>query len=243
MRKIALLFIILFFASSCFALEELYNWVNDEANIIDSSHEQLIVSELEHLKKNTSVEMAVATVKTTGDIPIEEYSINLAHNVLGEKGKDNGLLILVAVDDRKWRIEVGYGLEPYLPDAKVGRIGRDIMVPYFEQEKYGEGILQGVKTMKAILMNETGYELTAAGTQTNAETVVKVLSPLIVFGIWILIIYLLVQKKRHKEDEIFRGAALAAILFGRGGRGGFSGGSFGGFGGGGFGGGGAGGGW
>jgi uncharacterized protein len=245
MRKIiaCLLFLIVLGLCAC-ALEQLAFWVNDEAGVIDASHEQLIVSELEQLKADTGAEVAVATVSTTAHVPIEEYSINLAHNVLGEKGKDNGLLILVAVDDRKWRIEIGYGLEPYITDALAGRIGREVMVPYFQQNDYQEGILQGVKAVKAVLMNETGYELTPAPNYQISQ-IMQALVPLIIFLVWLIIFASFIRHKRHREDKIFQGAWMAAILFGhrgRGGLGGFSGG-FGGFGGGGFGGGGAGGGW
>jgi uncharacterized protein len=240
MRKISLLLMLLLIISS---VSGELSWVNDDAGVIDSGYESIIVTELENLKANTSVEMAVATVSTTGDTPIEEYSLNLAHNVLGEKGKDNGLLMLVAVDDRQWRIEVGYGLEPYIPDALAGRIGRD-MVPYFQQGNYQEGILRGVRAIKSVLMNESGYELTPPAEYTTAK-IVQAVSPLVIFLIWLIIFSSFIKRKRHREDEIFRGAALAAILFGGrgrgglGGSGGFSG--FGGFGGGGFGGGGAGG--
>jgi uncharacterized protein len=245
MKAVMLFLVLILASSSCSALDKITYWVNDEAGVINESYKSQIVSELEELKQNTSVEMAVATVNTTNGVPIEDYAINLAHNVLGDKNKDNGILILVAVSDRDWRIEIGYGIEPYINDALAGRIGRDLMVPYFKNGSYGKGILQGVKAIKAVLKNESGYELTASDT-INEEQIQTIVSIAIFFAIMgIMFAVAAAKSKKKKEDNIFNGAMWAALLFGRGGSGGFSGGhsggGFGGFGGGGFGGGGSGG--
>src|SRR5512138_2156039 len=82
------------------ALEKLTNYVNDEAGVISPEYNALMTQELAALRENTSVEMAVATVKSLNGVPIEEYSLSLAHNVLGAKEKDNGILLLLAVEDR-----------------------------------------------------------------------------------------------------------------------------------------------
>src|SRR4030042_5055063 len=140
------------------ALDKLTGFVNDEANVISAEYEQLLNDELYNLKLNTSVEMAVATVKNLNGTPIEEYSLNLAHKTLGEKGKDNGLLILLAVEDREYRIEVGYGLEPAIPDITAGRIGREVMAPRFKEGNYEQGLLDGVRVISAILRNDTSFE-------------------------------------------------------------------------------------
>jgi uncharacterized protein len=245
---VCLLLAFVLLPAQAFALEELTYWVNDEANVISPDYNAKIVSELEELKQNTSVEMAVATVRSLNGTPIETYSINLAHNVLGEKGKDNGILILVAVDDKQWRIEVGYGIEPYITDAMAGRIGRDVMVPYFMEGNYSQGILAGVIAVKNILEGKQGAELTPENGTNITIDWVQILFMLVVFTIIIVSLiarYKTYKKVKKKEDRIFNAAMFAAIMFG--GRrgpggigGGLPGGGFGGFGGGGFGGGGAG---
>jgi len=247
-KSLILLIMVLVLAFPVYSLEKLSYWVNDEANVISPEYEAKIVSEIEELNKNTSVQLAVATVNNLSGKPIEDYSLNLAHNVLGDEKKDNGILILVAVDDREWRIEVGYGLEPYINDALAGRIGRELMVPYFQQGNYSEGILQAVVAIKNILEGKEGYELTPGG-QANLNYLVP-----LIWTIFILLIFVIPaivryrqwkKKKTKKEDDVFNAAMFAAILFGgRGHGGGIAGGSsggFGGFGGGGFGGAGAGG--
>ncbi|MBW2991048.1 TPM domain-containing protein [Candidatus Woesearchaeota archaeon] len=240
------------------ALDELTGFVNDEAEVISSGFEQSLNDALYDLKLNTSVEMAVATVRTTGEVPIEEYSIELAHNTLGEKEKDNGLLILLAVDDRAYRIEVGYGLEPTIPDALAGRIGREVMAPRFKEGNFEQGLLDGVKVISDILKGDESWETTGTGAQKTGFS-----GDMIRLGFWVFFVIILIlgnviagykhakkktkgkRKKGGRPDTgDFLAAWFIASMFGRGGRGrggmGGSGGigGFGGFGGGGFGGGG-----
>jgi uncharacterized protein len=252
----SLLFILL--VSPVFALDKLSDFVNDEAGVISPQYAFLIEKELSFLKSNTSVEMAVATVNTTGGIPIEEYSLSLAHQVLGEKGKDNGVLIFLAVADRQYRIEVGYGLEPVLNAALLGRIGRGLMEPQFKDENYEEGLLEGVRAISSILRNDSSSE-TEAGSQEDfmsmatpflVQAILKFM-PLIIFIILLIIAFSMLsregkgKKEKKKSDSKmgdFAAAWIIADMFGRrggGGSGGFGGGGFGGggFGGGGFGGG------
>lgn len=250
-------------SSQVTALDKLTGFVNDEAGVISPEYEQLLNNELYNLKLNTNVEMAVATVKSLNGTPIEEYSLNLAHKTLGEKGKDNGVLILLAVDDRAYRIEVGYGLEPVLNAALLGRIGRNIIEPSFKQGNYEQGILDGMKVISAILRNDTSYETEGTGIGSGLSK--QIVPPLIIIGVMFLIFilpialsmiaaYKAAKKKMKKDgkddkhkDNDFLAALILASMFGRGGGRGGSGGSggfggggggFGGFGGGSFGGGG-----
>jgi uncharacterized protein len=259
-RWVISVFAILMLAQPILALDQLSGFVNDEAGVISSEYRQLLNDELYSLKLNTSVEMAVATVKSLGGVPIEEYSLELAHKTLGEKGKDNGILLFLAVDDREYRIEVGYGLEPVLNAALLGRIGRNVIEPSFKQGNYEKGFLDGVKVISAILRNDTSAE--TQGTGSREDLGIENAQPLIVMGIMLLIFIIIMtasiisaykqaKKKMKKDgkhnDNDFLAAIILASIFGRGGRGGsgglggFGGGSsggFGGFGGGSFGGGG-----
>ncbi len=263
MRWLEFSLLLIILLSPVLALDKLTGFVNDEANIISTKYRQVLNDELYNLKLNTSVEMAVTTVNTTGNIPIEEYSLNLADKTLGVKGKDNGVLILLAVNDRNYRIEVGYGLEPVLNAALLGRIGRNVMEPSFKQGNYEQGLLDGERVISAILRNDTSFETQGGGNILTPQ----MLKPLIVPGIVLLVFFIMMifsfisayksakkkmDEKNKKEgkkdgkhdDHDFLAALILASMFGRGGRGGGSGGfgggsgGFGGFGGGGFGGGG-----
>ena len=143
-------------------------YVEDLAGIIDPASKIKLLGYLQELEEKTGTQIIVLTVKTTGGVPIEQFAIDLAEKwKLGQKGKDNGALVVVAVDDRTYRFEIGRGLEGPLPDAFVGRIGRDFFVPYFRQGRYGEGLFQGVVAMLARL--ETEFNVTLTGLPRMAQ--------------------------------------------------------------------------
>jgi len=123
------------------ALPQPQNYVEDKANVINEKDEADINGVLRELEQKTTAQFIVLTVDTLNGQNIEAYSVAVAQGwKLGQKGKDNGVLLLVAVNDREYRIEVGYGLESVLPDGLVGQIGRDKMVPRFKAGDYGGGI-------------------------------------------------------------------------------------------------------
>jgi len=159
----------------------------------------------------------------------------------GKKGKDNGVLILLAIKERRWRIETGYGVEGILPDGVCGEIGRDYMVPYFKQNEYSEGLYQGVIKIAQVIGKDANIELntlqgvkditpTRVNSSDSGDPIIMIILFLLFFGILVLPILL-----GRRYNNIFWGG-------GGGGFGGGFGGGGGGFGGGGGGGGGAGGG-
>lgn len=119
--------------------------VSDFADIIDASTEALIDQQLADLERRTSSEVAVATVRSLDGMSIEEYANRLfkAWGV-GQAKQDNGVLVLVAPNEREMRIEVGYGLEGVLPDGLAGQIIRDEFTPRFRNDDYAGGIRAGV---------------------------------------------------------------------------------------------------
>lgn len=114
----------------------------------------------------TTAQVAVVTVKTLDGQPIDEYGLTLLRQWgLGNKEKNNGALILVAVDDRQSRIEVGYGLEGVLPDGLTGRIQDQQMLPYFKQGQYEKGIVQGYLTVATTVAKS--YDVKLEGVRYN----------------------------------------------------------------------------
>jgi len=129
-------------------------YVNDFANVLSTAEEDRINNLCAEIENNWTVEIAVLTVQTTQPMTIEEYSVKVFEkNGIGKKDKDNGLLIVAAIDDRKWRFEVGYGLEPVIPDAKAGRVGEAYLTPYFKEGNYGDGFYYAVDAINKILQN------------------------------------------------------------------------------------------
>jgi uncharacterized protein len=197
--------------------------------------------------------MAILTVKSLQGQSLEEFSITVAHDKwkLGQKGKDNGVLLMIALNERKYRIEVGYGLEGILPDSLVGGIGRQYLVPYFRKGDYSSGIYAATLAIANKIAQEAGVKITGMPAvnkvspvgdhQKSSGFLGKIIS--LLFFLAILIIFI-------KNPRSFLALMLLSALSGRRGYwgssgGGFGGGGFGSFGGGGggFGGGGASGSW
>ncbi|HEY7499466.1 MAG TPA: TPM domain-containing protein, partial [Vicinamibacterales bacterium] len=121
--------------------------VDDFANVIDDASERELERRIVALQRTTGDVVIVATVPTFQPYAdIKEYAVKMFENHgkgIGERAKDNGLLIVVAVEDRKVGIEVGYGLEPYITDGFSGQTIREAILPEFRQGKYGAGLVAG----------------------------------------------------------------------------------------------------
>ncbi|GAA5784966.1 TPM domain-containing protein [Chitiniphilus shinanonensis] len=129
--------------------------VLDLTHTLTPAQRDALVERLRRLEHNTGSQLAVLLVSTTQPETIEQYGIRVAEAwKLGRKGVDDGVLLLVAKDDRKVRIEVGYGLEGALTDAATGRIVRDQIVPAFRSNDYAGGIAAGVAQLAHLIDGE-----------------------------------------------------------------------------------------
>lgn len=237
-------------------LTPIKQYVSDYANILTPEQEQNITLILEKLKTRDKGEIAVVTINTLDNADIKDYAFKLANNVLGNKEKNNGLLLLIVIKDRKYRFEVGRGLEPYLPDLQVKIIGDDYLIPRFKEGNYYQGIYDSIIAVNNKLVDEDQQIPLEERSPTNVPPILLIGIIIVFFGFFILIFILgirqaykqgksqgITSKRNRSSNDLFEAAMWAAILT-RGGRGGFGGsGGFGGFGGGSFGGGGAGGNW
>ena len=137
-----------FVAAAQPAPPELTQPVNDFAGVVDSASAARMDEVIRALQKASGDVVVVATVETFkpyGDI--REYAVKMFENGgrgIGQKGKDNGLLILLAVQDRQVWVEVGYDLEEFITDGYSGELSRKVMVPEFRSGAYGAGLLAGV---------------------------------------------------------------------------------------------------
>lgn len=241
-RLILVSFIFLIFVSLVYSADvEIKGFVNDYAGIIDGGQEQELNLILQQIYDSGVAQYSMVTVKSLEGKDIVSYSLELAQGNLGDSEKDNGLLLLVALEDKKYRFEVGRGIEYILNDAKVGRVGRTYLVPYFQQEDYGTGVVEASKSIRSILLGDNASEYYITEGVNNGKNI-EVIVDLVFFLIFFIMIPLIASRKYKNKNKYFNAALGAAFLFG-GRRGGGSGGGFGGFGGGGFGGGGASGGW
>jgi uncharacterized protein len=141
--------------------EGFYKYVTDNANVIDAGTKERLATILNHLKERADIEFAVVTVPTTGDEDIFEYSLKLARGwgIGSKEGEKNGLLLVLAVNDRKWRVQVSRHLEGDLPDGPVGEMARQRLVPQLRQNNYGQGISDFVQAAVATLAEKRGFQL------------------------------------------------------------------------------------
>ena len=126
--------------------------VVDQAGILTSSEESRLTTKLKDLEDKTSIQLVVVTLSSLRGSPIEDWGLALGRTWgIGQKGKDNGALLIVAPNDRELRIEVGYGLEGTLPDATASAIIRNVIVPRFKSGDMAYGISDGVDAIIAVL--------------------------------------------------------------------------------------------
>ncbi len=219
-------------------------WVNDYAGIVDESTREKLTALITELKSKTGAEIAVVTIKSLEGDDLDDFTNRLfAKWRVGEKGKDNGVMLLVAYEDKKIRIETGYGIEGIIPDGKAGDIIRNDIVPYFKKQDFSNGILAGVYSIAIAIAGEKGISLSGNyGIYTENQQLNYKLKGSDIFWIIIFIVFVLPIIIRNPWLLLF------FLMPGRGGSSGFGGGfggsGFGGgFGGGSSGGGGASGGW
>ena len=212
-------------------------YVQDYAQVLSAEDKRRLLSIGQELDNKTTAQLAVVTVKNLDGQPIEDYALSILREWgIGSKEKNNGALIVVAVQDRRSRIEVGYGLEGLLTDGLTGRIQDQAMIPYFRKGNYAAGIVNGYAVTASLIAKDAGVQLTAINseqiavpTKTTNNTDQEYpfwLKLLIGAGIVLLLII----------DNLFLGGVLTQMLFfmflrgrgGGGGRGGFGGGSGGG---------------
>ncbi len=115
---------------------EYQGFVNDYAGLLSPAVKTQLDAKLSQLEKDTTAEVAVVTVKSLEGDSVDDYAVRLFEKwKIGKKDKDNGVLFLVALDDRKMRIEVGYGLEPLITDGRAGRIRDNDVIPRFKDRR------------------------------------------------------------------------------------------------------------
>lgn len=210
MKKTTLLLIFLLLIPPVLAVPEYKGYVTDNANILGEWGLQ-IEKLCKEIEKNTTAEIAVLTIDSLEGMPIEEYSLNTAREWgVGKKETNNGLLLLIAYKDRKYRFETGYGLEGVLPDAKTGRIGRNILTPYFKQNRYGQGVHEAIKEIQGIIKQDPSIIAKYEKSDNTASGLNGIIA-LAYAAILIAILVITEKKKKHKW-KIRTGADAAIII-------------------------------
>jgi uncharacterized protein len=220
---------------------ELRGRVNDYANILTASQRDSLETVLRGAGEKTSSQVALLTVTSLDGEVLEDFSLRVAEQwKLGQEEFDNGVLLLVAMAEKKMRIEVGYGLESIVTDLKSGYIIREIIVKEFKRGRYYDGIHNGLQAVTGLITKEFQITPQQLERYKKSQRRTKPLGSVI-----FMIVMALIMLSGFFRSSSRRGYRRSGVYWGssyRGGGGGFSGGGFSG-GGGSFGGGGASGGW
>jgi uncharacterized protein len=229
-------------------------FVNDFANVISEEDEKEIMAIGASLFKQTTAQVVVVTVDSLEGADVNEYALELGRKWgVGDEEKDNGVVLLLSVSDRKITIQVGYGLEGCLTDIKTGRILDEYAIPYLRDNDFSTGLFEAYKAITAVVCNEYGVELNPDYDINNYNNTYEkenyddfgedVLGALIIV-IFIVIIFVVILSRSSGGNSNhgggtyggghYRGTTYHGGSFYGGPRGGFSGGSRGGFSGGGF---------
>jgi len=156
--------------------------VTDRTGTLSASEKSALESKLVAFEAEKGSQIAVLMVPTTGDDSIEQYGIRVAEQwKLGREGVDDGAILIVAKDDRKLRIELGYGLEGALPDVTAKRIVSDVVTPYFRDGDFYTGISSGVDAMIAVVQGESLPEPKARA-QRHGDPAIMALGTMLIFG-------------------------------------------------------------
>lgn len=221
-------------------------YVNDYASVLDTTTKTRVENLLYQLEKQSGIEFAIVIINNLGDNDIFNAAMDIFNKwKIGKKGKDNGILFLTSIQERKMWILTGYGVEEALPDALVGRIRDNYTVPYFKNNDFNQGVYATTIAIIEVLNKYYNLNLSLNENEEHIYQQQQVQTKSHFSGLWRLLFFLILIL-------VFRMNPFFALFFmgpgsGRGYSGGFGsgggsfGGGFGGFGGGGSGGGGAGG--
>jgi len=189
------------------------NWLTDMADIIPDQNEPKINNWISDYEKKTSVEIGIITVKNLNDLPIEDYAQEQFGRLgIGKKYANDGILLVFSMEDRKWRIHTGYGVESDLPDIICQRIGEYAIIPHFKQGDYEGGIIEALEKIRESI-GDGSYELKKKADQeekTHNEMALKegfaqVFGALafaaLIGGIIGTIVYLIRKRRLEKADR------------------------------------------
>ncbi|MGY0505966.1 TPM domain-containing protein [Luteimonas sp. e5] len=172
-RRLALLCLVLLAAGAVaqsVPIPQLERHATDLSGTLDPARIEALDAQLAQFDRESGSQLVVLVVSSTGTLPISDYALQVAeHNRIGRQQQDDGVLLVVARDDRRARIEVGYGLEGAIPDATASRVIQEYMVPRFRQDDYEGGIEDATATLQKLIQGE-GLPAPVAGHRPGPDS-------------------------------------------------------------------------
>ena len=207
--------------------------VNDYAGVMSQDQARSLESQLAQFEQETGHQVAVLAIPTLDGEDIEGFSIRVADSwKLGKKGFDNGVILVVAIKDRRLRLEVGYGLEGVLPDAIAKQIISEYIVPRFRAQDYAGGIIAGIDAVLKVIKNEPLPQSARKKGENEGSGLNSIAMFVITLAVFGLMAFASTASRRRNNMWAAHGRHRGPTIFG--GPGGFGGGGFGGGSGGGF---------
>ena len=198
--------------------------VNDYAHMFTTSEIQELNSYLYTIDRQSDLQIAVLTIPSLEGDNLESYSIRVAEKwQIGQKGKDTGVILVIVAQDRKLRIEVGYGLEDRITDAQSSRIIRSVIAPQFKKREYGKGVLLGVKNLVGLALQDESL-VSDAVKESDRQNDDSIPLPLVIFLIIIFLFGSRFMPGGLFWPLLFLSSGRSGGYSGRGGSGGFGGG-------------------
>lgn len=210
------------------------NYINDFAHVLQPDTEAQLNDLCQQIDQKAKAQIAVVTINSLDGQDIESYAVDLFQKWgIGNKSTNRGVLILIAIKDHRYRTEVGYGLEPILPDGKVGGIWRE-SVPLLKQGDYNEAIEQTTQKVASVIAQDADVQLAGASPNSDDRAPPAQGSPAaILVVVFIVLVIVLATPLRSVLFWLLLSGFGGGPRWGGGYRGGWGGGGFGGFGGGG----------
>lgn len=188
-----------FLVNSIFGLSvpSLTSPIVDNANLISDGVEQNINNQLEELSNSTGIQLAVLTIPTLEGEVLESYSMKVAETwKLGSAEKDTGVLLLIALEERSIRIEVGYGLEAVLTDTKCGLVIRNIIAPEFRNGNYQAGIVNAVNNIVGLVKGDESLVSKKVLNESSGDSSAFIFMGIVLLYGFIFVMAVVTSKKR-----------------------------------------------
>lgn len=167
------------------------DWVSDFAGVVSSGYRDKIAALIKELEQKTSAEIMVITVNSIAPYDEKSYARMIFDSWKpGKRGRDNGVLVLLAIKERRWRIEAGYGVEGILPDGLCGQIGRNYMVPFFKQGEYGKGLYNGAAAIANVIAKDANTALSVKPSESASKSFNADWLFYLFLALWFLLIFI-----------------------------------------------------
>lgn len=192
-------------------------YVYDGAEVLSQETEQYILNNSRELQSKTGAQIVVVTIPSLKGQPLEEYATELFRQWgIGDVKKNNGVLLLCAVEDRKFRVEIGYGLEGDLPDGKTGRMQDEYIIPLLQEDQFDAGIKNGYN---AFLQEVAAvYDVSISGEPAVSYGEESIDSALVICGVIACVLtflgrkFLLKKQKKHLTAAFWIGEGAQLLI-------------------------------